>query len=131
MLLTDADTGQPAAVIIRWTITNAWTACIGALTVRTFAPAMKTFAAIETGAQARWQTRTIAAVADLADVRIYSPSASREAYAGDLSERGLPARAAETPAATVEGGRYRRRGDDGDIWVDVKLDGRCSVTIVA
>jgi alanine dehydrogenase len=103
IVLTDAKTGQPAAVMGGQTITNARTACIGALAVREFASATETLGVIGAGAQARWQTRAIATVADLTDVRIYSPSESREVCASDLQRRTVPARAVETPAEAVDG----------------------------
>ena len=99
--LTDARTGLPEAIVAGTTITNARTGCIGALAVRELAPDSVTLGVIGAGAQARWQTRAIATVAELADVRVYSPSESRHECAGDLSERGLPARAVDDPAAAV------------------------------
>lgn len=103
IVLTDAETGQPAAVMGGRTITNARTACIGALAVRAFTPGTERLAVIGAGAQARWQTRAIATVTDLADVRIYSPSDSRETCAADLNSRDIPARAVSTPAAAIDG----------------------------
>ena len=101
--LTDARTGLPEALLAGNALTNARTACIGALAVREFAPDAGTLGVLGAGAQARWQTRAIATVADLEDVRVYSPSDSREACAADLREEGIPARAVDTPAAAVEG----------------------------
>lgn len=99
--LTDARTGLPEALVAGTTITNARTGCVGALAVRELAPDAVTLGVIGAGAQARWQTRAIATVADLADVRVHSPSESRHECAADLSERGLPARAVDDPAAAV------------------------------
>ncbi|WP_435075413.1 ornithine cyclodeaminase family protein [Halorubrum sp. HHNYT27] len=101
--LTDARTGRPEAYMAGTTITNARTGCLGALAVRELAPETVTLGVIGAGAQARWQTRAIATVAGLDDVRIYSPSDSRLACADDLSEEGLPARAVDTPRAAVTG----------------------------
>jgi alanine dehydrogenase len=101
--LTDARTGRPEAYMAGTTITNARTGCIGALAVRALAPETITLGVIGAGAQARWQTRAIATVAGLDDVRIYSPSDSRIACADDLSAEGLPARAVDTPQAAVAG----------------------------
>ncbi len=101
--LTDARTGLPGALLAGNALTNARTACIGALAVREFAPDVEALGVTGAGAQARWQTRAIATVADLEDVRVYSPSDSREACAADLREEGVPARAVDTPGAAVEG----------------------------
>jgi alanine dehydrogenase len=103
VVLTDARTGVPAAFMAGTTLTNARTGCVGALSVRALAPDAATLGVIGAGAQARWQTRAIDTVADLDDVRIYSPSDSREACAGDLESEGIPARAVDSPAAAVEG----------------------------
>ena len=101
--LTDARTGVPEALVAGTTITNARTGCIGALAVRELAPDPLTLGVIGAGAQARWQTRAIATVAGLEDVRVYSPSESRRACAADLSDEGIPARAVDEPATAVSG----------------------------
>jgi alanine dehydrogenase len=102
VVLTDARTGLPEALLAGNALTNARTACIGALAVREFAPDAGTLAVLGAGAQARWQTRAIATVTDLEDVRVYSPN-TREACAADLRGEGVPARAVDTPGAAVEG----------------------------
>ncbi len=106
VVLTDARTGLPKAFMAGTTITNARTGCIGAVSVRELAPESDgeglTLGVIGAGAQARWQTRAIATVATLSDVRIYSPSDSRKACATDLNEEGIPARAVDTPRKAVE-----------------------------
>lgn len=101
--LTDARTGRPEAYMAGTAITNARTGCLGALAVRELAPETVTLAVIGAGAQARWQTRAIETVATLDDVRVYSPSDSRLACASDLTARGIPARAVDTPRAAVAG----------------------------
>jgi alanine dehydrogenase len=103
IVLTDARTGVPDAFMGGTTITNARTGCIGALAVRKLAPETATLGVIGAGAQARWQTRAIDTVTALSDVRIYSPSDSREACAAALREEGIPAEAVDSPAAAVEG----------------------------
>ena len=99
--LTDARTGLPEAYMAGTTVTNARTGCIGALAVRELAPETATLGVIGAGEQARWQTRAIATVTDLDDVRVYSPSDSRTACAADLSDEGIPARAVDDPRAAV------------------------------
>lgn len=101
--LTDARTGIPEAIVAGTMITNARTGCIGALAARELAPDPLTLGVIGAGAQARWQTRAIATVAGLEDVRVYSPSESRQACAHDLSGEGIPARAVDDPATAVRG----------------------------
>ncbi|GAB3419495.1 alanine dehydrogenase [Haloparvum alkalitolerans] len=101
--LTDARTGTPEAYMAGTTVTNARTGCIGGLAVRELAPETAALGVIGAGEQARWQARAVATVADLDDVRVYSPSDSRHACAEDLSEEGIPARAVESPRAAVTG----------------------------
>ena len=101
--LTDARTGLPEALLAGNALTNARTACLGALAVRAFAPGTDTLGVVGAGAQARWQTRAIATLGDLADVRVYAPSDSRERCAADLREEGVPARAVGSARAAVEG----------------------------
>jgi len=103
VVLTEARTGVPEAFMGGTTITNARTGCIGALAVRELAPDAATVGVVGAGAQARWQTRATGTVAALEDVRIYSPSDSRQECAGDLSDEGIPARAVDSPATAVEG----------------------------
>ena len=103
LALTDARTGEPAALMSGTTITNARTGSIGAVAVRALAPETSTLGVLGAGVQARWQTRAIDTVASLSDVRVYSPSDSRAACAADLREAGVPATAVDSPAAAVEG----------------------------
>jgi alanine dehydrogenase len=103
IVLTNVRTGVPEAFMGGTTITNARTGCIGALAVRELAPDASTLGVIGAGAQARWQTRAIATITELEDVRIYSPSDSRLACAADLSEQEIPARAVDSPCGAVEG----------------------------
>jgi alanine dehydrogenase len=103
VVLTDARTGVPEAFLAGTTLTNARTGCVGALAVRALAPDTATLGVLGAGAQARWQTRAVDTVAALEDVRVYSPSDSRERCAADLDAEGIPARAVDSPAAAVEG----------------------------
>ncbi len=101
--LTDARTGVPEAFMGGATITNARTGCIGGLAVRELSPDATTMGVLGAGAQARWQTRAIATVADLKSVEIYSPSDSRETCATDLQSEEIPATAVSSPREAVEG----------------------------
>ena len=100
--LTDATTGAPVAFMGGRTLTNARTACIGGLAVRTFAPDARRLAVLGAGTQARWQTRAVATVADLDAVTVFSPSDSRERCAADLdAELDADVTAAASPRACV------------------------------
>ncbi len=90
--LTAADVGLPRATMAGTRITNARTGCIGGLAVRELAiGGPLTVGVIGAGQQARWQTRAIAAAADVDAVRVYSPSDSKEACAADLRDGGIDA----------------------------------------
>jgi alanine dehydrogenase len=101
--LTEARTGRPAAYMAGTRITNARTGCIGGLAVRALASEPVRLAVVGAGVQARWQTRAIAAAATVDEVRVYSPSDSRAACAGDLREEGIPASAAGSTVDAVRG----------------------------
>jgi alanine dehydrogenase len=100
--LTDAATGAPVAFMGGRTLTNARTACIGGLAVRTFAPDVRRLAVVGAGTQARWQTRAVAAVADLESVAVYSPSDSRDRCAAELdAELDATVRPVDSPRDCV------------------------------
>jgi alanine dehydrogenase len=102
VVLTEAATGSPVALMGGRTLTNARTACIGGLAVRTFAPDARRLAVVGAGTQARWQTRAVAAVADLDAVTVYSPSDSRERCAADLdADLDAAVRPADSPRDCV------------------------------
>ncbi|WP_254533945.1 ornithine cyclodeaminase family protein [Natrinema gelatinilyticum] len=103
IVLTNARTGLPLSFMDGTRITNARTGCLGLLAARELASDPVTLAVIGAGAQARWQTRSIAAVRELEEVRVFSPSDSRFACADDLSEEGIPAAAVDSAAEAVEG----------------------------
>lgn len=104
VVLTEAATGRPAAVLAGNRITNARTGCLGGLAARELAAAPVTLGLVGAGTQARWQARAIAAATDLAAIRVYSPSASRERCASELSdELGVPATPVASAADAVRG----------------------------
>lgn len=103
IVLSNARTGVPLAFMDGTKITNARTGCIGALAVRDLASEPVTLGVIGAGAQARWQTRAIAATSELQAVQIYSPSDSRFDCAADLRADGLPASAVDSAAEAVAG----------------------------
>ncbi len=102
IVLTNARTGVPEAFFSAMAITNARTGCIGGVAVRELAPDAETLGILGAGAQARWQARAVATVADIAEIRIYSPSDSRETCASDLRDYDLPAQAVDSPRDAVE-----------------------------
>ncbi|WP_246999588.1 ornithine cyclodeaminase family protein [Halosolutus gelatinilyticus] len=99
--LTDAKTGRPVAYMPGTRVTNVRTGCVGGLAARSLAAEPVRLAVIGAGAQARWQTRAIAATSDLDSVSIYSPSDSKDECADDLCADGIPAEAVETPVDAV------------------------------
>ena len=101
--LTDAATGEPAGYMDGTRLTNARTGCVGGLAARELSGGPVRLGVLGAGAQARWQTRAVAAGCDTERVRVYSPSDSRQACAADLREEGIDAEAVASPAAAVEG----------------------------
>ena len=102
--LTDAETGQPAALLAGNRITNARTGCIGGLAAAALGNAPVTLGVLGAGTQARWQTRCVAAATDLDAVRVYSPSDSKLDCADDLDrELDVPVDAVASPADAVAG----------------------------
>jgi alanine dehydrogenase len=102
--LTDAETGQPVAYMAGTRVTSARTGCIGGLAVRHLAPGPVRLAVFGAGTQARWQTRAIAAAADLESVTVYSPSNSKHACARELDdELDAAVSTAASPADALDG----------------------------
>ena len=102
LALASAETGKPLAFMNAAGVTNARTGGIGGLAAKHLAlgGSVGVFGA---GVQARWQTRAIEAALGTEEVRVYSPSDSREACAADLREEGIDARAVGSPREAVEG----------------------------
>lgn len=103
ILLTNARTGVTEALMGGTTVTNARTGCIGALAVRALAENATTLGVLGAGAQGYWQTRAIDTVASLDDVRVYSPSDSRERCVAKLRDEGIPASAVDSARQAVDG----------------------------
>ena len=104
VVVTDALTGQPLALVHGNRITNARTGCVGGLAARELASGPVRLGLLGAGTVARWQARAIAAATDLERIRVYSPSDSRERCAADLAEElGVDAAAVDSPAAAVAG----------------------------
>ena len=82
-------------------LADARTGCIGGLAARELATDPVRVGVVGAGAQARWQTRAIAALCDVESVAIHSPSDSRRECAGDLNEEGIPASAVGSAADAV------------------------------
>ncbi|AUV83748.1 ornithine cyclodeaminase [Salinigranum rubrum] len=102
--VTDAATGETRATMDGSRLTNARTGCIGGLAARELASGRAVdLAVVGAGAQARWQTRAIAAATEIERVRVYSPTPdSRTQCAADLRTEGLDAEAVDTPSKAVE-----------------------------
>lgn len=104
IIANNATTGVPEAYLAGTRIGDARTGCIGGLAVSHLGPEPVTLGVIGAGAQARWQSRGIAAASTVEEIRVYSPSDSKYACAEELAaELGIPARAEETPEDTVTG----------------------------
>ena len=103
IVLSEARTGRPLAFVDGTRITNARTGCLGGLAARELAAEPVRLGVIGAGAQARWQTRAVAALTDLEAVSVYSPSESRHDCVADLRDEGIPAAAVDTPEAAVRG----------------------------
>lgn len=103
ILIIDARTGQALGLFDGTRITDARTGCVGGVAARALCDGVVTLGVLGAGQQARWQTRAIAHGCGVDEVRIYSPSMSREVCADDLVDEGIPARAVESPVAAVEG----------------------------
>ena len=103
LVLTRADTGEPAALLAGERITNARTGCIGGVATRHLAPGDGPVAlgVVGAGTQARWQTRAVDAAVGVEAVRVYAPSDSRRRCAADLRDRGIAAEAVSSPTAAV------------------------------
>jgi len=86
IVVNEADTGLPVAMMDGTHITGMRTGCIGGLATRELANQPVDLGVIGSGTQARWQTRAISAATDLDRVRIYSRSDSRIACANELDE---------------------------------------------
>jgi alanine dehydrogenase len=101
--VTNARTGEPAAMMAGTRVTNARTGCIGGLAAANLAvgDGPVRLGVLGAGTQARWQTRAIEAARGVSDVRIYSPSDSREACAADLRANGMDAKAVSSAREAV------------------------------
>jgi len=103
VVLVDADTGQPRALLHGNRITNARTGCVGGVAARELAAGPVRLGLLGAGSVARWQARAIAAATDLRSVRVYSPSDSRVDCAQRLAaELDVDARAVDSPEAAVD-----------------------------
>lgn len=104
VLLADAATGVPAALLAGNRVTNARTGCIGGLAVSNLVEPPVRLATFGAGTQARWQARAVAAATDVEAVAVYSPSDSKHDCAAEL-DAALDAsvRAASSPADALAG----------------------------
>jgi alanine dehydrogenase len=102
LALADAATGEPLAFMNAAGVTNARTGGIGGLSAKHLANG-GVVGVLGAGVQARWQTRAIEAALGTEEVRVYSPSDSRERCAADLRGEGMDARDVDSPRAAVDG----------------------------
>jgi ornithine cyclodeaminase len=105
----DAQTGQPVAVMDGTTVTTIRTSAASAVAASALArPGSRTLAVLGSGVQARAHVAALSRVLDLAEVRIWSPSADRrqaaaESMAGPAGAAGPAVRATESAADAVRG----------------------------
>ncbi len=102
----DAASGKPLAVVDGASMNTYKTGAVGAVGIDALAREdARTLAMLGSGAQARGQLRGAAAVRDLRDVRVYSPTrAHREAFAGDMDAQiDADVRAVDSTAAALTG----------------------------
>jgi alanine dehydrogenase len=92
----DPETGEPVALMDGTAITALRTGAGSALSTRLLARAdARVLALVGTGVQARAHARTVPLVREFGEVRVAGRSQGRaEQLAGELRERGLPARSA-------------------------------------
>ena len=104
VVLADAGTGEPLALVHGNRITNARTGCVGGLAARELAGRPVRLGLLGAGTVGRWQARSIAAATDLRRIRVYSPSDSREECAAELAEElDVDAEAVDSPEAALDG----------------------------
>ncbi|WP_247730740.1 ornithine cyclodeaminase family protein [Halovivax limisalsi] len=104
IVVNEADTGLPVAVMDGTHVTGMRTGCIGGLAARELATEPVDLGVVGAGTQARWQTRAIAAATDVERVRVYSPSDSRFDCASELDDDlDAPVEAVDSARAAVEG----------------------------
>jgi alanine dehydrogenase len=104
VLLADAATGVPAALLAGNRVTNARTGCIGGLAIANIVDPPVRLAVFGAGRQARWQARAVAAATDVESVTVYSPSDSKHDCAADLNAAvDASVRAATSPADALAG----------------------------
>lgn len=101
LVVTDARTGEPRALLAGERVTNARTGCIGGLAARELASGPVELGVVGAGAQARWQSRAIDTAVGVSTARIHSPSDSRLACAADLRDHGIDATAVDSPREAV------------------------------
>ncbi|PSQ09562.1 ornithine cyclodeaminase [Halobacteriales archaeon QS_5_70_15] len=102
LALSDAETGEPLAFMNAAGVTNARTGGIGGLAAKHLASG-GVVGVLGAGVQARWQTRAVEAARGTDEVRVYSPSDSREACAADLRGEDIDARSVDSPREAVAG----------------------------
>jgi ornithine cyclodeaminase/alanine dehydrogenase len=106
VVLFDATTGSLAAIVDGNLVTAYRTAATSAAALDRLAPpGAARLAVLGSGLEARMHTLAIAAVRELREIRVFSPTpAKRAAFAGTMStELGVPARAVDSPAEAVGG----------------------------
>lgn len=106
VILFDATTGSLAAIVDGNLVTAYRTAATSAAALDRVAPRTSArLAVLGSGLEARMHTLAIAAVRELREITVFSPTpAKRAAFADTIgTELGIPARAVDSPAEAVGG----------------------------
>jgi ornithine cyclodeaminase len=105
LLLWRVEDGSLAAIIEAFALGQMRTGGIAGLATRLMAvPAARSMAVIGTGKQAMAQVAAVAAVRDLAELRVFSPTPEkRAAFAEKAAGHGFAVRIADSVAEAVEG----------------------------
>jgi alanine dehydrogenase len=101
--LSDAETGEPVAYMAASHLTAVRTGCIAGLAARELSIEKPVrLGVVGAGAVAHASTRAVAAATDLESVRVYSPSASKDAFETELADVAGEVRSVDSAEAAVE-----------------------------
>jgi alanine dehydrogenase len=106
IVLIDPDSGELLAVMDGRYLTEARTAAVSAVSAKHLAaPGPATLAIVGSGVQARSHLEALARVRELAEVRVWSPTAAhRDRFVADMAARvAAPVRAVATAGAAARG----------------------------
>jgi alanine dehydrogenase len=103
IVVVDAAVGGVRALMDATRLTDVRTGCIGGLAARELGPPSPVAGVFGAGPQAHAQTRAVEAAVGIDELRAFSPSDSKYAFAQTMRDEGIDARAVDSPAAVVDG----------------------------